>query len=375
MLKQVLRSGAGRRSATAAATSVAVAVVSLGVYAQSAANRPSAGKTVKVGSGLYELVASPSTGTVYVAAAGARNQPGAAVVALDGDSLDVVKTFDMAATPPYGIGINDRTQTLYTTNTRNGSVSAIDLKSGKVLAPIATESDKSAHLREVIVDEANNVVYASSYAREGIIWVIDGRTNTFSHLIQNVGNGPTGMALDATTNRLFVTNMTANEVAVIDLKSRQVVERFPAGGERPTNIAFDARTGRLFVANQGPGTVTVLDSKAGGKVLATVTTGAGALDVDFNPAANLAYAANRGAGTVTVIDGASYQVVGHLQTGSAPNTIAIDGKSGLVYVTNKARPGGGRGRGQAQPAAGAPATPPAPPAEDPNGDTVTVIRP
>jgi len=349
---------------------LAVAACAASASAQSAAERPSVGKTVKVGNGLYEIAVSPSTGTVYVASAGSRNQPGAAVIALDGNTLDVVRTIDVTTAPAYGLAINDRTQTLYTTNTRGASVSAIDLKSGRVTA-ITSEADKNAHLREVVVDEAANVIYASSYGRTGIVWVIDGRTNTVSQLLENVGNGPSGLAIDSAARRLYVANMGAQEIAVVDLAAKQVVQRFPAGGERPSNLALDARTGRLFVANQGTADVTVLDVKSG-KLLATLSAGAGAatLDVELHPTANLVYAANRGNGTVSVFDATTYAPVATLDTGGAPNTLTIDGKSGLVYVTKKARPTGGRGRGAA------PGTPaPAPPPDDGQTDTVTVIRP
>lgn len=362
------------RAARALAGALVLALVPAVSVAQTAAEKPSTGKTVKVAPGVYEVAVSPTTGTVYVASAGSRNQPGAVVLALDGESLDVKTKIDMGQIAPYGLGINDRTQTLYTTNTRDGSVSAIDLKTGRVIATIKSDVDTSAHLREVAVDETANVIYASSYGRDGVIWVIDGQTHTLS-LIQGVGNGSSGLAVDAAGKRLYVTNMSANEVAVIDVATRQVVERYPAGGERPTNAAFDPKTGRLFVANQGTNNVTVLDARSG-KLLGAVDTGAGTLDVEVNSATGLGYAANRGAGTVTVFNVNSLAVVASLQTGSAPNTLAVDAKSGLVYVTNKARAGGGgRGRGQAEAQGAAAAAPPAPPADDPNGDTVAVIRP
>lgn len=357
---------AGLCGAVALATGVAIA--------QTAATSPSAGKSVKVGSGLYELAVSQSTGHVYVASAGGRGQAsGAAIHVLAGDSLDAQGTVDMAASAPYGVGINDRTQTLYTTNTRSGSVTAIDLKTRKIINTISTEQDKSAHLREVVADESTNTIYASSYGQDGRIWVIDGSKNTLVTLIEKVGNGTSGLVVDSAAKRLYAANIATNDIVAIDTTTREVVERYPAGGERPTNLAFDAKTGKLFVANQNPGTLTVLDTKAKGKLLATVPTGAGALDVEYSAPTNRVFVANRGAGTVTVIDGTTYAVVTHVQTGAAPNTLAIDAKRGLVYVTNKARPGGGRrGRGDG---AAAPATPPPPPAEDPGADTVTVIRP
>ena len=86
------------------------------------------------------------------------------------------------------------------------------------------------------------------------------------------------------------------------------------------------------------------------------------------------------AGTTSVVETRGLTVVANLATGTHPNTVAVDKRSGLAYVSNKARmpprqprPQGGQ---PGQPAA-APATPPAPPPpapEDPNGDTVSIIR-
>ncbi|MGC4082785.1 MAG: YncE family protein [Vicinamibacterales bacterium] len=339
---------------------------------------PSIGQTVKVGSGLYEIAASPSTGTVYVAGAGGRGAEAAkpAVFALNGRTLAIEKQFDVSATPAYGLGFNDKTQTLYTTNTRNASVSAIDVKSGSI-KEIKTPADPQAHLREVAVDEVNNVIYMSSYGNDGKIWVVDGKTNTVSKVIEHTGNGTAGLAVDPAGKRLFVTNMNAHEVAVIDTTSYEIKAKYPAGAERPSNLAYDAKSKRLFVANQA-GNVTVLDPEAGGKVLGTIPTGAGTLDVELNPVTGFVYTANRAAGTVSVINPTTFAVVATLPTGTA-NTIAVDTKSGLVYVTNKMRPQprGGRQGGDGRQGAGAPpSAPAAPPApvEDQNGDSVTLIR-
>ena len=64
-----------------------------------------------------------------------------------------------------------------------------------------------------------------------------------------------------------------------------------------------------------------------------------------------------------MVNGADYAVLANLQTGTYPQTIAVDPQSHAVYVTNKAR---GLPRN-------APAGTPVP--VDPAGDTVTLIRP
>jgi YVTN family beta-propeller protein len=335
----------------------AVAAVAA-LAAPAAAQAPTAGPSVKLGAGLYEIAVSQTTGTVYVASTGPRGEPGARVFALDPATLATRAEIDVSAAPAFGLGINDRTQTLYTSNTRSRSVSAIDLASGRVVATITTPLDTVAHLREVVVDETRNLVYVSSYDDPGKIWVIDGATNTLRTVIDNVGKGTSGMALDVAANRIYATNMQGGDISVVDLASGRVERTFSAGGGRPSNAVLDPATHRLFVANQETGNLTVLDARSG-QLLQTVATGAGALGVSFHAPSNRVYVANRGAGTVTVIDGASYQVVASLATGTHPNTVAIHRASGAAFVTNKAR---SAGRGQ-------------PPVNDPNGDTVSRINP
>ncbi len=102
-----------------------------------------------------------------------------------------------------------------------------------------------------------------------------------------------------------------------------------------------------------------------GQLIKSVDTGAGTLALGFNSAKNLIYVSNRRAGTTTIIDGKTYVKIADLKTGTHPQTIAVDEKTGRVWVTNKAKSG-------PRPAAGQPAPPPV---DDPNGDVVNVIEP
>src|SRR5690606_32807515 len=140
--------GSGARSGVAPRMTrviAAMVLVALGAGAGAAelgaqnvaATRPSMGETVKVGTGLYAIVVSESTGTVYVAAAG---REAGTIYALDGESLDTKSTIDVSSAPAFGLGLNDRTQTLFTTNTRAGSVSVIDLATGEV-TEVSTPAD------------------------------------------------------------------------------------------------------------------------------------------------------------------------------------------------------------------------------------------
>jgi len=321
------------------------------------AAQPAVTKSVKVPAGVYEVVVSDSGDTVYVASIGARGANKATITVLDGATLAVKREIDVSAQAAFGLGINNKTQMLYTSNTRNGNVSAIDLKTGKTIAVIGDPAEPKAHTYRVLVDETNNLVYVSIAAKSSQIWVIDGATNKMSHTINGTGETTMGLAIDPATGLLYGANRGTNEVIEIDPKKRVITRRFPAGGERPSQIAIDPKTSRLFVTNQGTHDISVIDTRTG-NLIRTVKTGTQALGVGFNPALNRVFVANRQGGTVTVINAETYAVEANLAAGSLPNTVAISAKTNTTYVTSKAKTG--------------PAD--APPVEDPNGDTLTMIR-
>lgn len=289
--------------------------------------------TAKAGKGLYEIVYSDKGNAVYVAAAGSRGQNNAWIYKLDPKSLSILDSVNVSEAPGYGLGINDKTQTLYTSNTRANSVHAIDLKTGNIKT-ITPEFERS-HTRELIIDDKANKVYVSDVGKESRIWVIDGKTNTLERVIENTGASTTGMALDSKAQQIYLTNLGSNEIAVLDLKTDKIVRSFPSGAEGAINLDRCEKTDRLFVANQKSGVVTVLDAKSG-ELLKTITTGEGALGIRFDPKNGRIFVANRQAGTVTVIDAKNYEIIADIKTGTYPNTVAVDPKTGNAYVTNKA---------------------------------------
>ncbi|MFT8245741.1 YncE family protein [Roseomonas sp. BN140053] len=310
--------------------------------------------------GLYELVVSATTDLLHVASTGERGANNAKVFGLDLRTLEVRSSIDLGTDAVFGLGLNDRTGTLFGTDTRGGRLLAIDLRSGTVKARIA--EGEGAHIRQVVVDEARNRAFVSIYGHQdkpSAIWVVDTAANAVSGVIrQGLEGGITGLAFDPAGERLFATALSSNEIVEVSLANQGAVRRFASGGEGPINIAFSPAGGRLFCTNQKSGQLAVLEA-ASGQVVQRLDTGAGALGVTLSRDGALAYVANRGAGTVSVVDTRALAVTANLRTGTHPNTVAIDHRSGVAYVSNKARMAP---RGQ-------------PPVADPEGDTVTMIRP
>ena len=312
--------------------------------------------TQKVGTGIYELLYNEADNSVYVASVGSRTAPGGFLYILDGSTLTIKENIEMKETPPFGLGMNQKTQTVYSSNTRTNSVSALDVRSKKVIATIKPDTE-SSHTRELVADTKNNKIYVSDVGNPSRVWVIDGKNNQVEKYINNTGVSTTGLAIDENGQKLYATNMGTNKIVVIDLKSAAVVDSFATGGEGSVNLALDMKNDRVFVVNQKSNDVTVLNLKTKA-VIKTIEAGAGALSITFDAERNRLYTANRQAGTVTVIDTQKLEAIDHIKTGGTfPNTIALNTKDGSIYVTNK-----GQGKRDE------------PSYVDPNGEIVTHIK-
>ena len=380
---------------------LALATVALFGLTGAALADPEFVKSVKPGAGLYELVFSGPMNRVYVAAAGTRGASETFVYALDPATLETRETIALGDDPVFGLGINNKTKTLYGTQTRDGSLAVIDLASGKVVAKLAR--GEKAHVREVAVDEAADRAYVTVLGMRDTpssVWIVDGAKKEIVGSIDDIPGGIAGISLDARNNRLFLSALQANEVVVVDLATRKVTNRFPSGGEGAINLVYDPSGDQVFVAHQGSGEVVALDAKDG-KVIKKIPTGAGALSLAIDPTRSILYVTNRQAGFTSLVDTKTLEPVANVVTGSMPQTVTVDAATGNAYVSNKVK-STGRPRPPAPSAGAAPAASAAPqpavaaapaaapagappageggrarpvPMVDPYGDTVTLIKP
>jgi DNA-binding beta-propeller fold protein YncE len=158
---------------------------------------------------------------------------------------------------------------------------------------------------------------------------------------------------------IFVNNESKNTIQVIDVKTWKATASWPlAPCEGPTGIAYDRATNRIFA---GCNKTSVVVDATSGKVVATIANGTRVDALGYDPAKKLIYIPNGGEGNVTVVhqDSADkYSVVATVPTFAGAKTIAVDPTSHKVYLFQPERgpvpagtpppapaPGGGRGRG------------------------------
>ena len=148
-----------------------------------------------------------------------------------------------------------------------------------------------------------------------------------------LGGRPEFACADPAAGRVYDNLEDKSEVAVIDTKTHQVVNRWPiAPGEEASGMAIDTAHHRLFLGCHNQ-LMAMMDSTTG-KVLATVPIGQG-VDADaFDPGTQLAFA-SCGDGTVTVAKEETpdtLTVVQTLTTERGARTMALDPTTHRIYL-------------------------------------------
>jgi len=208
----------------------------------------------------------------------------------------------------------------------------------------------NAVFHDVAVDPASNRVYATFHRFSGQgtneVAVIDGASNELVGTVPvsidggmefpgGMGVGRRAVDVNSTTSRVYVTVPDSNSVSVIDGTTNTVVATVPVG-ESPTGVAVNPTTNLIYVTDAAwsawSGTVSVIDGGSN-TVVATIPVNQWPLDVAVNPVTNLIYVANAAwSGTISVIDGGSNTVVGNIPVGFSPQRVAVNPNTNSVYV-------------------------------------------
>ena len=295
-----------------------------------------------VGKGAYEMAYSQQENALWLATSQSRKlDKGGVVYRLDPVTLEVTQAIHNDL-KPFGVTINNTTQTLWFGNTVNSAVTAIDAKTGEVKGRQVlddrkrTEEVRPLQPRELVADDATNTVYISGIGKESVIWVVDGENIKLKTAIQNTGKMSTGLALDSKGKRLYTTNADG-ELITIDTADNKILSRkklLDDGKEHFfINISLDTARQRAFITDSKAAEVLVVDTR-NGNILAKVAAPE-SLAVLFNPARNEAYVTHRQAGKVSVIDAKSYKVVKTFDTPTHPNSLALSADGKTLYVSVK----------------------------------------
>ncbi len=293
-----------------------------------------------VGKGVYELAVSPKDNALFVATAQNSSGDGGTVFRLDPATLAVQQSINTEL-KSFGAAINPQTNVLYIGNTVNGSVTAIEASSGKVLNTLVLDSRKRSETvrplqpRQVAVDAKTNRVYITGLGPQSVVWVVDGSTLKLVSTIPNTGKMGTGLAVDSDAQKVYVTNGDG-ELVTINARTNAIEKKQKIDGDKEhffLNIALDTRGQRAFLTDSKQAQVLVVDLR-NQQVIQRIDVPE-SLAVLFNGDRDELYVTHRKAGKVSIIDASSYKVKRTVKTPALPNSLALSADGKVLYVSVK----------------------------------------
>lgn len=184
--------------------------------------------------------------------------------------------------------------------------------------------------QDAAVNAVTNRIYVTN-TNSNTVSVIDGATNAVTAAVP-VGTWPRGVAVNATTNRVYVTNQTTNNLTVLDGTSNATLATI-ATGLYPSGVAVNPNTNRIYVSNSDSNSLSVIDG-ASNTVIATIPVGTTPRQVDVNPNTNRIYVANVSSNNYSVIDGSANAVIATIPAGVNPYRVAVNPSTNRLYVSN-----------------------------------------
>jgi len=304
---------------------------------------------IKGDGGTDYVAVEAATGRVFVSR-------GDHMMVVDGATGKVLG--DITNTPGvHGAGIASKAGHGFTTNGGDMTVTMFDLKTLAVIKRIMV----GPGLDGIMYDEPDDKIILTNHSRPiGTLTALDPKTGDIIATAELEDTAPEGAAADG-KGHIFVNNEGKNTIQVIDVKTWKATASWPlAPCEGPTGIAYDKATNRIF---SGCNKNSVVVDATTGKVVATIANGTRVDALGWDPSKKLIYVPNGAEGNVTVAhqDSADkYTVVATVPTFAGAKTITVDPNTHNVYLFQPERgpapppapgapppaaAGGGRGRG------------------------------
>jgi len=267
------------------------------------------------------LTAEPGTGRVFVSR-------GFHVMVIDGNTGKVLG--DIPETPnTHGIALVQKAGHGFTTNRGDSTVSMFDLKT---LALVKKIKVPAGGLDGIMYDDFTNRIILTNHSNPGTATAIDPETGAITGQATLEDNSPEGAASDG-KGKLFVNNERKGTIQVVDAKTMTAGASWPlAPCEGPTGIACDRTTGRIF---SGCGGKSAVVNAANGKIVATIDNGEGVDALGWDPAEKLIYIPAGRDSSVTIVHEDSpdkYTVVARVTTAPGAKTISIDTEKHIAYL-------------------------------------------
>jgi hypothetical protein len=303
---------------------------------------------IKGEGGTDYLTAENGTGRVFVSR-------GTHVMVVDGPTGKVIG--DIGDTPGmHGIALAMKEGFGFTTNGGDSTLTMFDLKDLHFIKKVHAGVNR---LDGIMYDDFSKTILSINHSTpEGTAVVVDAKTGDVKGKVVLSGNAPEGGVSDG-KGKIYINIENKNAIDVIDAKTWTKIATWDiAPCDGPTGIAMDRTTNRIMVGCSG--TSVIVDATTG-KVVAQIKNGDGVDAVGWDQSQKLFYIPAGTSANVTVVheDAADkWTTVATVETfKNNLKTIAVDDVKHIAYLfgpeygpapapaPGTPAPAAGRGRG------------------------------
>jgi hypothetical protein len=202
----------------------------------------------------------------------------------------------------------------------------------KTLAVVKKIKIPAGGLDGIMYDDFTNRIILTNHSKPGTATALDPETGAITGQAELEDNSPEGAASDG-KGKLFVNNERKNTIQMLDAKEMKVLASWPLDQcEGPTGIAYDRTTDRIFT---GCGKMSAVLNATTGKIVTTIKNGDGVDALGWDPTEKLIYIPAGRDSCVTIIHEDSpdkYSVVATVTTAIGAKTISVDPVKHVAYM-------------------------------------------
>jgi len=266
--------------------------------------------TLAAGAEAVDAALNRSTNTLYIANSGVNT-----VSAFNPANQAITATIPVGASP-RAIAINELANTLYTFNA-DGSVSVLGATSGSLVSNFSVDTNASGLLglnpQAIVFSHRTGKLYAINAFNQ--IDVIDPRLQKVLTTIPDPD--ASNVAINQSTNTIYVTQYSDGTVWIIDGLSDQVVDII-------RDVGLPAQPPDCYLETGGPNACLQMSS--------------GLTKIAIDETLNRTYVLGQYDGRVVSIDGKTNKVIGAQFINPGDYSLSVDPKTHTVFVDNFAMP-------------------------------------
>jgi len=250
------------------------------------------------------------------------------IVVLDLDSGSIVGKIS-GGPDMHGAAVATEFGRGFISESNPGSVLIFDLKTLAKISEVRVGDDPNG----IIYDHLTKRIFTADRGSKRVT-AIDAKSGKIVGTIDNLGGRTEHLASDE-AGHIFLNMQDRNTLLKLDARDLKVMETWStAPCQAPSSMDMDRAHSRIIIGCRGAGMMIAVDA-ATGKVVASNPIGAGVDAAEFDPRTGLAYFSTGADGALWFFRQKTpdqYELVEKVPTQAGARTMAVDRKTGRVYV-------------------------------------------